>query len=540
MRVAGEKAYEQLIDFATTVMWRPRYFSFFCWATRKAFLEAGGKIGSFKHLVDAKLYRRTLKRIEYAMAAATLLNDHGVLRIAGSTKVDKALSDLEETGGTSLTLRGDHLRADRGGLNIYAGPMRDLGLLVSAKGLDVPLPGSTGDQLADCFARTLALYSDKDFSSNSAASLDTLVALGRCCGLSRLSEQADRFEEVLQERALLREIVVDWSAFGGGFGLSARRILSIGLILESRKLYPEEPASLNRFRELILLGAIKIPGKTIPLELPSIYGQILNEWRLYQVHAYITYALESLLGVVLSFASDMQADFGDAIPYTQLVGTIIDALPTGEKQPRFELPVELREWWALPLKELEVRLRVIVTNGRDASLVEPELHAAIEGLVRDGRTSQPSAWYHNAALMYLVATVRLRLLIEHYGEEAWLGSKEPFRLPPLELIRHFTGALRSDIKVQDYLRHVLNDLVTQQHRANALRKLVSDPTIDTAKFILEGFEIIPLNLHQPGTSNPRFNNAVLFLQELGYLTSTTSPKVTSDGDEVLERIRRGG
>ena len=31
MRVAGEQAYSAMTDFNTTVAWRPRYYSFFCW-----------------------------------------------------------------------------------------------------------------------------------------------------------------------------------------------------------------------------------------------------------------------------------------------------------------------------------------------------------------------------------------------------------------------------------------------------------------------------------------------------------------------------
>ena len=41
MRVAGERAYSALVDFTTTVTWRPRYLSFLCWSLHEAWRNFG-------------------------------------------------------------------------------------------------------------------------------------------------------------------------------------------------------------------------------------------------------------------------------------------------------------------------------------------------------------------------------------------------------------------------------------------------------------------------------------------------------------------
>lgn len=540
MRVAGEEAYSQLIDFTTTVTWRPRYFSFLCWTARRAFSEAGGWKGSPTHLVDAKAYYHALKRMEFGMVAATLLCDRDALRVAGSTRVSEALDSLNKTEETDLSLSGDHLRATNGGLSIYAGPMRNLGLLSSAKGLDIPLRGSVGDHLADSFASSLARGDVEDPLSASEASLVALTELGRCCSLSLLDEQSGSFPEVMQERNLLRDTIVDWSSFNGGVGRTARRILSIGIILEWRNLCPDEPAALSQFREVTLLGGARIGDRISWLKLHSIYQRVLAEWRMYQAQAYTTFALESLLGAILSIAGEMRDNFGDGIPYGELVNNVINGLLEDQKEYSVQIPSELKGWWELSLEDLMTLLHTLVVDGRNAGLAEPELHDAIEQMVRDGRAAAPGAWVHNASLLFLLSVVRLQALVERDGEEAWLGSNATFRLSPQTLLRHFQAACHSKIRVPEYLRQVLDELVVKQHRANALRKLAAQPTKDTAKFILQGQEFVPLSLHQPGTSNPRFLNAILFLQDLGYLTHSPNPTVTSDGNALLERICRGG
>ena len=81
MRVAGEAAYSKLIDFITTVSWRPRYFSFLCWSLQKAWESSSKKSKNGIIKVNKTLQRSILKRLDYAVAASTLLKDTDDIRI---------------------------------------------------------------------------------------------------------------------------------------------------------------------------------------------------------------------------------------------------------------------------------------------------------------------------------------------------------------------------------------------------------------------------------------------------------------------------
>jgi hypothetical protein len=121
------------------------------------------------------------------------------------------------------------------------------------------------------------------------------------------------------------------------------------------------------------------------------------------------------------------------------------------------------------------------------------------------------------------------------GFDAWTGEQDSFRRPPSTLVGIVEAALASRQTVDQFLRASLEDLIIRQHRENALRKLAADPSHDTSKFLLEDGGLIPLSHHQPGTSNPRYWNAVQMLADLGYL-APDGTSVTPDGEELLQRI----
>lgn len=149
MRLADESSYLKLIDFTTTVMWRPRYNSFLCWAAKTSFSENGGDSNRETNRIDYKKHCRTINRMEYAIVAASLLNGPNLSRVSGSDNVSVAFKNLVPEGDEELELTGDHLKASAGGLGLYAGVMRSLDLLVSSEGVDMPPQRSLGYQLAD-------------------------------------------------------------------------------------------------------------------------------------------------------------------------------------------------------------------------------------------------------------------------------------------------------------------------------------------------------------------------------------------------------
>lgn len=540
MRVANESTYSRLIDFTTTVTWRPRYYSFLCWAAQRAFLENGGAFNRPTSKVDFKGYQRAIKRMEYGLVAASLVHDSGASKVAGTEKVSLALESLKKSQSSELPLQGNHLKASAGGLSIYAGVMRALGLLSSSEGFDIPIPGSTGDDLAKAFAKSLDLTGLQNPLDQDSLALVDLEKIGSLCALHGLNEQAQSYIEVNNELELIKKVILDWDNFRGGTGNSARRILSIGLILESRKLFPEQEASLAFFREFTLLGAARISNTIVPLDLPSIYQPILLEWKMYQVHAYITFSLESVLALTLVQAGELQEERGDRIFQSELITSILEYIHQGwEESSPGRLPESLNGWWNRSLSDLVVELETIAKEERNYPLCEPELLTSISKLANPKGSAKIATWAHDTYLMILLSLVRMRGLLINHGERAWIGTEQSFRLTPKALNSHLEKALTEKLTVLEYAKRLTSELAVKQHQQNALRKLISQPDKDTAKFLLEGPYFIPVGTHTPGTSSPRYENALLFLQDLGLLTQGAKPEVTPEGDAALTRIRGG-
>lgn len=537
MRVANESSYSKLIDFTTTVTWRPRYYSFLCWAAQRAFLQNGGNFVLMTSKVDFKGYQKAIKRMEYGLVAASLVYDSSAAKVAGTEKVSEALEGLTKENTAELPLHGNHLKAPAGGLSIYAGVMRALGLLSSSEGFDIPLPGSSGDALAKAFAKSLDLAGLDNPLDKESLSIADLEIIGSHCALHSLKEQSLTCETVNEELELIKQVIFNWNNFHAGSVSSTRRILSLGLILESRKLYPEQEASLALFREFTLLCAARISKTIVPLNLPSLYSPVLLEWKMYQVHAFITFALESVLALTLVQAGELQEDQGDRVLQSVLVSYILEHISQSQGENNADrIPKKLDGWWNRNLTDLVIELESVVKEERYFSLCEPELMASISKLASPKGSAKMATWVHDTFLMLLLALVRMRCLIKTSGKGAWIGAEQSFRLTPNTLNEHLGKALVEKLSVLEYAKRLINELVIKQHHQNALRKLIAQPDKDTAKFLLEGPYFVPLGTHMPGTSSPRYENALLFLQDLGLLTRGTKPEVTPEGEAILKKI----
>lgn len=297
MRVAGERAYGELVDFTTTVTWRPRYLSYLCWSLQRSRPDFGG--GAEAQRFDRGSWRERLKHRDYVVTAASLAVARDAGRIAGSIKLNVALDAIRADPAASLRVSSDHLTADTGSLGIYLGILRALGLVVTAKSIDVPT--ASGAVLARCFEASLA-------RTGAAVALDAdvvprsdLERIGETCGLSRLAATAGEVAEVASEQRAIRESIVAPEWLFCGRGPHAPRVLSIGMFLAIFRLYGRT-VSLDEFRATVLLDAARVDGVVRPFELPPVYDEARARWRTYQAHAYATYALEALLGAVLAHA----------------------------------------------------------------------------------------------------------------------------------------------------------------------------------------------------------------------------------------------
>lgn len=538
MRVAGERAYSQLLDFTTTVAWRARYFSFLCWSLERAFEFASRHHDAGRAEVNPVKWRAAVKANDYWFAAATLEVNPDAVRIAGSTKVSAALAVLPSEPETLVPNPADHLQAGTGSHAIYAGPMRLLGLLRRADDIRVERPSEgAGLRLAKAFGRSLSA-SGVTFASDADATItrSDLQAVGKFCSLNGLTPANESAPQVLEERAALREVILDWANFGEGTGTSAPRLLTIGLVLHVHEV-TDGTATLDDFRTATLLDGIAYGGETRALALPPVYDIVRAQWRVYQAYAFATYALECLLCLVVDRALDLQAEFGSGPAVHGLIDGLLSTLPLGAETRAGTLLDGA--WWTSSSRQVVKDLEGIVDLKCRAAVAEPDLYRGMWPRLRGGRASDLPGVFHDACVLFLLSVVRLRALLQTSGPAAWIGDTSSSRLPPARLVAAIDDALATDSQVLDVLRHALLEFVIAQHRANALRKASGDAGRFLPKFVTEGRLLIPIERHEPGTSNPRFNNASTFLTDLGYLHAAPFLGLTDDGKRLLAEIAVG-
>jgi hypothetical protein len=251
---------------------------------------------------------------------------------------------------------------------------------------------------------------------------------------------------------------------------------------------------------------------------------ILPYWGTYQAHAFAIYALESLLSIILDHAQSLEDNKGEGVDCGQLLNFMSGEI-VNDNNAIAEDHGDMNSWIDLDVKSLRKFLFKHIEKEFEAELCEPILYDTLK--------SRPSS-VSISLMLFLFSIARLEFLNDQYGDKAWIGSKDPFRLPPKVLINDFLKAANDGTKVIEYARQILMHYVIKQHHQNAMRKLVAVPELDTSKFSWEGNRLVPIGSHKAGTSNPRFDNAVFCLTDLGYLDN--NGKVTSDGFTFLNEI----
>lgn len=518
MRVAGEVAYSQFFDFTTTVSWRPRYFSFWCSALRRAFIEAGGQVNEPESKIDLQRWRAHLRRQDHAIAIASLLADPAAQRIAGSDHIHAELGSAPHDDARVIALTGEHLGARNGSLSIYLGPMLQVGL-IETDGV-VHRPGPTGTMLADAFDAALAASGMEPVLSASEARIDDLRRLGALCGITRLSHGGD-VEFIAREREVLRTIITP--PLGADHG--RLRVLSIGLLLDAIRR-SQEPLGLDQFREYAALGG-KSPLFAPAARLPVRFDEARNAWQSYQTHAFATLALEGLLAASLSMA------FDDGPAESRLGELLVDSFADGAATVD---PLHLGAGWSeRPVNEVVAAL-LPRFDSDDADLPrEPTLARVVSSKVRAGRVAEPAPYIATCIGLFLVTVARMRWL-DARAPDAWLGSRASWRLPPRVLLDTLDRAIADRWDVRRLAAETFEGLVLGQHRRNALRKLEADPSLYTARFVIDEGRVVVIGLHGPGTSNPRVENALSFLADLGYVMSGSAVRLTDAGTRLLASI----
>ena len=293
------------------------------------------------------------------------------------------------------------------------------------------------------------------------------------------------------------------------------------------------PSDWNEFREAILLGGLR-EGGGLPLSLAPGFGKVARAWRLYQAHANAILALESFLALALAA---MEEDGRAAVRRVAVVERVLEWFRLGLESPCLQncpgrLPLA-------PLQNVEAAIRTSVTQEWRTQFAEPELAAAISAQWAGTQGPvNPEVAAGSAAMLFVFTQVRLSLLRNEF-KEAWLSPAADWRLPPPVLVRRFDEAIARGETLESHVRKIIEELVIRQHATNVRRKLFSMPKMLTALFLENGQSLEFVYPHVPGTSSPRFLNAVEYLEELGYLGAPDlagARSLTGDGEALLSAI----
>ncbi|WP_242396165.1 hypothetical protein [Anaeromyxobacter oryzisoli] len=524
LREASVGQYARLIDFTTSVTWQPRYYSFLCWALEEAFARTS-EVVQGRERVDLRARDRELRRRDYAIAAATLAASSSSLRIIGVEKVGKALNDVPADG--SLEPRDDHVRggSGAGSFETYAGPMMNLRLVHDVR------VTPRGRPLAHAFAASLHAANAEFLFAGAPVQITALGDAGRVVGLHCLADAANAYPEVAAERDALRAAIIDWDAFARP-GTPRRRVLSIGLILALHRVAKGLPVDLRCFREAILLGGLRAGGGR-ELTLPDFYEGTRRAWLLYQAHANAVLALEAFLALVLD---GLVADGRACVPRSDVLDLIVEWMGAAVPHPALNDGFKLDLGGTLAARV--AALKSPIALGWRASRAEPDL---ADLLVRQWSASRvgardPRVAAAAAADLFIWSQVRLRAVKATF-EDAWLGDAEAWRLPPAILVDDLERGIAENSTVVEHVRRVVDQHVIRQHAVNVRRKLYLEPGQFTARFIENGDRLEYVTSHHPGTSSPRFDNAVSYLEALGLVTpadKSGARGLTADG-EALER-----
>jgi len=526
VRLASEDQYTQLVDYTTTVTWHPRYYSFLAWATRSAFRLASGIKG-----VERRTWQRTVRQLDYLLAAATLAESPSVLAIIGSDKLRGRIERAAKEGG-SVDIADDHVGdgSGTGSLEVYGGSMEALGLITQTSGISGPTP--LGERLADAFDRCVAACArdgTPDLANVTVLDIASLKTLARGCGIHQLGTTAGISPEVAAERDLLRDRIVDWSAFAQRPQVRWR-VQSIAIVLACHALMAGGQTTRATFREAILTGGVRGRG---PLVMDPVFDEVLRYWRIYQAHAHLVFALESFLALGMQC---LEKHLPRRIVRRSTLLSDLAALVVSGHAKVAAVARGLETFSAEPLADVFHKLDPIVRNGWDVD-AEPAIDLRLRaGRRNNGGFREPAGAAHDAALLLLLSLARLRSLGDEV-KSGWISRAAPWRHTPATLLAHVDNALACRPTTAEYLRTVLDELVLRQHTTNAYRKLTEQQGRSTALFHVDAFDLEFIAQHYPGTTNPRFDNATSYLVDLGYLSGEPST-VSADGSALLDEITR--
>lgn len=533
----SEYIVDKMLPGVTSLTTVGRNYSFYTWAIKQANSE---KPSSTIQL------RERIAQLEVAYVIAGILdkvNHDDPKGMIGEVKARNAIQHSD----TDVAVTFSVLNNPGGGLwQYYLNSMARMDMLFDT-GHFVFLT-EKGNKMALAFYNEIkdTIYIN-NYINNESIPLDVLKTYGERCGYLRMKDSI--FEKELLIDSLLSENQ------SSDFDPRSRRD-TILLLLSLVEFYGNKGLLFNdeHFRNYVYYGC---SIKDDHLILPSIAqkpNRIIKEWRLFQFHEFLTFALESILLTFIEVCKDDRGTttneflalsksnlglFTKIMMGTEKNDVLYEKVGQNQSDSNGSNP------WSTSIKEIVTRVLVAIgvenTNDKDMSVrfdkmvgINHELsERTIEKMVNGALKRNHGLAISGSMFLILVLMLRYHQYHDEIDEDTlWIRNKEESELLSLFALRERIWHKFDEMTLGDFFNLIINDIVFH-HTMIANEKLGYGN--DTFRFVQNDdgryYFVRDFNYTY---RNDRINSLTSIIEDLGLIIAEKgSSRIAESGLEVI-------
>lgn len=309
LSLTSEWATEELVPSITTTTTIARNYSFYCWAIYDTLRR-----NKIKKRVE---FSKSLTMRESAFVIASILHDKSKEKPKNPHGYDKANKILEALNNDKVNVDFSVSESNPEGFYglYYKSAMHKLGLTIRAGLFDDITP--FGKKIAEAYEQNIKnIKYIKIYTGKDKVPLDVLEDYGEKCCICKLKVKS-------KERELLKNIL--FAPNTQLLNLENSRKDTLLMILSMIYECNQKKVDFNDevFRDLILYSQFSDENSIFSYNRTN-FEDVWLRWKLFQLHEYFTYSIESLLHVFISKLKDKEG----GVTYNDFV---IFLLPSMEK-----------------------------------------------------------------------------------------------------------------------------------------------------------------------------------------------------------------
>ncbi len=520
LSLTSEWVTEELVPSITTTTTIARNYSFYCWAIYDTLRR-----NKIKKRVD---FSKNLTIRESAFVIASILHDKSREKPKNPNGYDKANKILEALNNNEANVDFSVSESNPEGFYglYYKSAMHKLGLTIRAGLFDDITP--SGKKIAEAYEQNIKstkyfkIFIDKD-----EVPLDVLKDYGEKCCICKLKVKSE-------ERELLKNIF--FSPNTQLLNLENSRKDTLRMMLSMIYECSQNNVDFNDdiFRDLILYSQFSDKNNIFSYNQMN-FEDVWLRWKLFQLHEYFTYSIESLLHVFISRLKDKEG----GVTYNDFM---IFLLPSMEKLSKI-LEIELNnkvlsEIINLILAKfkcgnLSKESSIQFDNKCDLSSVfcERELIKKIKLSLEENELLDVAAY---SFALILIGIIRIYQYISSFDEIViWFYNKAIEDFSTLSFIYGIKDKL-NELKFDDFVRYVFKFIINQHNKVAYNKQFYGN---DTFRFIEHGDKYVfkrDIYPNYPQWRNSKINAIKNIFEDLNLISKQSEITVlTNDGFSLL-------